>query len=65
MIVIEGKDREELKEEKISRFCALSIEEHVKLYTDQGMELKDAMKKAAKDRGTTKREIYSALKGEK
>ena len=30
-------------------------------YEDQGMDRKSAMKQAAKDRGTGKREIYQAL----
>ena len=30
-------------------------------YTDQGVERKEAMKKVAKDRGVSKREIYQAL----
>ena len=39
----------------------MSVEEHVRLYEGQGMDRKEAMKQAAKDRGVGKREIYQAL----
>jgi len=61
VIVLEGRNREDLEQERIKEFMALSVKDHVKLYTDAGSELKEAMKKAAKDRGITKREIYSEL----
>ncbi|MDF2670899.1 MAG: Uroporphyrin-III C/tetrapyrrole (Corrin/Porphyrin) methyltransferase, partial [Paenibacillus sp.] len=40
---------------------ALTIEEHVQHYIDQSMERKEAMKRAAGDRGVSKREIYNEL----
>ena len=61
VIVLEGRSVKELKQERKEEFLSLSVSEHVKLYTDAGSELKEAMKKAAKDRGMTKREIYSEL----
>lgn len=39
----------------------MPIEEHMKLYEEQGMDRKEAMKQVAKDRGVSKREIYQAL----
>jgi len=39
----------------------MSIADHVDLYISQGMDKKEAMKAAAKDRGVSKREIYQAL----
>ena len=39
----------------------MPIEEHMKLYENQGFERKEAMKKVAKDRGITKREVYDYL----
>ena len=33
----------------------------MKLYEEQGMDRKEAMKQVAKDRGVSKREIYQAL----
>ena len=62
VLIIEGKDKEELKEERISSWEEMSIEEHVRFYTDQGFEEKEAMKIAAKDRGISKRDIYEELK---
>ncbi len=32
------------------------------LYTDSGMDEKEAMKQVAKDRGVSKRDIYAQLK---
>ncbi len=39
----------------------MSLGDHMKLYEEQGMNRKDAMKQVAKDRGVGKREIYQAL----
>ena len=39
----------------------MTLEEHMALYTDQGLSRKDAMKKVAADRGVSKREIYKEL----
>ncbi len=61
VIVIEGADRQQIKEEEMKEFLAMSIPEHVEYYTKQGLDRKEAMKKAAKDRGVGKREIYQAL----
>ena len=61
VLVIAGKSREEVDEEKRSRWEGMGIEEHVQMYLDQGMDRKEAMKQAAKDRGIPKREIYHSL----
>ena len=61
VLVIEGRSFEEKKEEREQSFQSLSIEEHVKMYEEQGFDRKEAMKRAAKDRGVSKREIYDAL----
>ncbi len=61
VLVIEGKDRKELEEEHQKDWQVLSIEEHMALYETKGIERKEAMKLVAKDRGTTKREIYQYL----
>jgi 16S rRNA (cytidine1402-2'-O)-methyltransferase len=61
VLVIEGADREQLRAEEMQDILSLSIPEHVELYMKQGMDKKDAMKAAAKDRGVGKREIYQAL----
>lgn len=61
VIVVEGKSREEKKEEERQEWQAMSIEEHMACYEKEGMDKKDAMKQVAKDRGVTKREIYQYL----
>ncbi len=61
VLVIEGKSRSQLKEEAAAAWESMSVEEHVNMYIGQGMDKKEAMKKAAKDRGVSKREIYSQL----
>ena len=61
VLVIEGVSREELKQDQMQGFLAMTIEEHMQYYTDQGIDRKEAMKKVAKDRGVSKRDIYQAL----
>ena len=61
VLVIEGKNPEEIKEEERSAWESISIEDHVKLYEEKGNSRKEAMKLAAKDRGVTKRDIYQYL----
>ena len=60
-LVIDGKDEREIKEEAKEEWSRYSIEEHLQLYLDRGMEKKEAMKAVAKDRGVSKSEIYKAL----
>ena len=62
VLVIEGKSRQQAIEEKQQAFSEMTLEEHMKIYTDQGLSEKDAMKAVAKDRGVSKRDIYSQLK---
>ena len=65
VLVVAGKDRRELIRERQDEIRgSLSLEEHMKQYLDQGLEKKEAMKAVAKDRGMTKREVYSQLLGE-
>ena len=61
VLVIEGKSKEEATIEKQQEYENISIEDHVKSYEEQGYDRKEAMKKAAKDRGITKREVYDYL----
>lgn len=61
VLVLEGKSRTEIREEEISRWEEMSVEEHMEYYLSQGIEKKDAMKRVAKDRGVGKRDIYQAL----
>ncbi len=61
VLVIEGKSREEKRQEEILSWESLSIEEHMARYEGQGMDGKTAMKQVARDRGVSKREIYAYL----
>ena len=61
VLVIEGFDRSILKQEQQKEWEKLSIEEHMKIYENQGIERKEAMKKVALDRGISKRDVYQAL----
>ncbi|MBQ3665953.1 MAG: 16S rRNA (cytidine(1402)-2'-O)-methyltransferase [Lachnospiraceae bacterium] len=61
VLVIEGKSYDELRKENESKWQERSIEEHMEYYESQGIDRKDAMKKVAKDRGVSKRDIYQYL----
>ncbi len=61
VIVIEGKSRADIKLEQQKEWEAMSIEEHMAYYENQGTNHKDAMKLVAKDRGISKRDVYQAL----
>ena len=61
VLVLEGKSVEEIEAEKQKSFEEMSIEDHVELYEKQGFDHKEAMKRAAKDRGITKRDVYQYL----
>ena len=61
VLILAGKDEKELKEEIKEGWNNLSIDEHMALYLDKGMAQKAAMKQVAKDRGVSKRDIYSQI----
>lgn len=61
VLVIEGKSREQKKKEAQAAWEEMSVAEHVRMYEEQGMDRKAAMKQAAKDRGISKRDIYQIL----
>ncbi len=61
VLVIAGKSREAVKQEQQAKWDGMSLGEHMKLYEEQGMDHKTAMKAVAKDRGVGKRDIYSGL----
>lgn len=61
VLVIEGRSREELRQEEVAKWEEMSIEEHMEYYLNQGVAKKEAMKLVAKDRGVSKRDIYQQL----
>lgn len=65
VLVIEGKSREEVRAEERKQWEEMTIEDHMEVYTKQGMDKKSAMKAVAKDRGVSKRDIYQYLESRK
>lgn len=62
VVVIQGKTFEEVENEDIDKWNKISVADHVKIYTSEGIEEKEAMKLVAKDRGISKREVYREIK---
>ena len=60
VLIVEGFDGEPVNDE-LSSLISLSPEEHVQSYEAQGLSRMDAIKKAAKDRGLSKSELYKIL----
>ena len=60
VLILEGISEEQAEQQKKEKWETLTIEEHMALYPD--LPEKEAMKRVAKERGVTKREIYSKLK---
>ena len=61
VMVIEGKTFTEIANDSRDEWLKLSVEEHMQIYLDRGLEKKDAMKAVAKDRGVSKQDIYKQL----
>lgn len=61
VLVMEGKSREEIRKEEVSKWEEMSLEEHMEYYISQGIDKKEAMKLVAKDRGISKRDVYQQL----
>lgn len=61
VLVIEGKSQAEIQEERRQSWADVPLEEHMAHYEAQGISRKEAMKRVAKDRGISKREVYGML----
>lgn len=61
VLVIAGKSKEAQIEEARRKWDGVSLNEHMQIYLDKGMDKKDAMKAIAKDLGISKREVYGKL----
>ena len=61
VLVIDGRNPEELAQKKAAAWETMDIAAHVALYEQKGMGRKEAMKAAARDRGLSRRDIYQAL----
>lgn len=61
-IVLEGISEDVIRAEEIEKWEAVPLSVHMQRYLEMGLEEKEAMKRVAKDRGVSKREIYACLK---
>ena len=61
VLVLEGKSREDVRKEEVSKWEEMTVEEHMEYYLSQGIDKKEAMKLVAKDRGISKRDVYQQL----
>ncbi len=61
VIVLAGRSRAELEREAQANWSGVELSAHVRMYEEQGLDRKEAMKRAAKDRGMSRREVYAAL----
>ena len=57
VLVIEGVDSDTYA----AKYDNLTVKEHVEMYLRAGVDLKDAMKRVAKDRGVSKRDVYAEI----
>ena len=65
VIIAERLSREQIEQEAREKWEDMSIEDHVAHYMSMGDDRKEAMKKAARDRGVSKRDIYNYLEQNK
>lgn len=61
VLVVEGLAIETIRREQQQSWEAVSIEDHMRRYEEQGVSRKEAMRLVAKDRGISKRAVYQCL----
>jgi len=61
VLILGGRPEWEAAREKAAAWEKMTIADHVAMYEEQGLPRKEAMRRAAADRGTSRREIYQAL----
>lgn len=61
VLVLSGKDPKQIRQDRQREWTEISLSEHMKIYEEQGIDHKEAMKKVAKDRGISKRDVYQSL----
>ena len=62
VLVLAGADPKTLETQTRAAYDALSLEDHMQQYMDQGLTQKEAMRRVAADRGLSRRDIYQQLK---
>ena len=58
VLVMEGKSRQELEKERLQQFEELTIEQHIRMFMENGLTKKDAIKEVARERKLPKAEVY-------
>lgn len=61
VVIIEGQDENVLINREKDKYSDISVEDHVNMYIAEGMSKKDAIKRAADDRGMNKRDVYNLV----
>lgn len=61
VVIIEGRDKQQLLDIEKDKYADISIEEHVERYVQNGLMKKEAIKKVADDRGINKRDVYNLV----
>lgn len=61
VLILQGMSESEISDREKKKWETINIKDHIELYIEQGLDKKDAMKRAAKDRGLAKRDIYNIL----
>ncbi len=61
VLILAGRPETERQEEEQKKWESMTIQAHMAIYEQQGIDRKSAMKRVAKDRGIPKREVYQAL----
>ena len=61
VIVIEGAAPDQIASSTAKQWSDVSMEEHMNIYLEQGIDRRDAMKRVAADRGISKRQVYDYL----
>ena len=59
--MVDGKSPQVLAAERAEQWKEMDLAAHVALYEQRGLDRREAMKAAARDRGITKRDVYQAL----
>ncbi|MDK2801289.1 MAG: rRNA (cytidine1402-2-O)-methyltransferase [Clostridiales bacterium] len=59
VLIVEGVNPKKLEEQQQRQWQEISIQQHIDMYISQGIDHKEALKRVAKDRGVSKREIYA------
>ena len=61
VLVIGGKSASQAAAETAAAWQEMTLADHLQYYLDRGLPQKEAMRQMAKDRNTTRREIYNGL----